>query len=110
KDAILSNTDVRRVLADVEAECRAFPDRSNEWSWAMLRAAGSPAAADLGQRLLQDEAAAIGRSIAEKLAPVNATVAYRTYWAAQIAGKEGEGAEALKRCAARGVPLPIDGK
>lgn len=108
REAALKNSDVKRVIAMVREDEDRFPDDPGAWSWAMLRAAHPDEAAKIAAALAKDEAHQARLAVGRKLAPVSASNAMLTYWAAQMAGKEAEGRAALKAVAARGVPLPFD--
>jgi tetratricopeptide (TPR) repeat protein len=106
RPAVLANDDVRQIIALVREKQQKLPTEFDGWSWAMLRAAHPDKAAAIAKGLLADEAGRLNRAIKLKLAPVNASTALEAYWAAQSAGKDEEAVQILKRCAARGVPLP----
>jgi hypothetical protein len=105
--ACLADPDVRRVVELLRADVRQFPDEPGPWSWAVLRAAHPEEAEPLAQALSGDELGRLGRALDLRLRPASGTAAYAVFWAAQAEGKEAEGREALRRCADRGVPLPL---
>jgi hypothetical protein len=72
-----------------------------------LRAAGA-AEAERMAKALGNELARLERTLVSKLWPLNAGSAIQAYWAYQAVGEEAKGREELKRCAARGVPMPLD--
>ncbi len=108
RQAFLQNADVQRALALIRESSARLPDEFAEWSWAMLRAAHPDDAARLARTILGDDSGADARAIGQRLSPLSASAAFRTYWAHLIAGREAEGIEALRRCAAQGMPLPFD--
>jgi hypothetical protein len=108
REAILGNKDVQRTITLILESRKEFPNDHNPWAWAMLRAANPDEAAKVADGVLHGERGRLQRSISQKLAPVDASTAFVAYWAMQIAGKEEKGLEILKRCAARGVPMPFD--
>jgi hypothetical protein len=110
RDAVLANPDVRRALGLVKDLSEGFPDESPEWSWALLRWSEPEAAARLTEVVRRDEASRLQRQIDDKVSPLNGTTAYRLAWALEIERKAGEADAVLRRCAARGVPLPLAAK
>ena len=62
----------------------------------------------MAESIRRDEAAALVRQINARLSPLSAAKAYDQCWAYQIAGDEPQALAVLRRCAARGVPLPIE--
>jgi hypothetical protein len=100
--------DVQRVVELVREEGQICPQDVGPWGWALLRG-GNPGEADrAGQVVLADTVSQVQRALRQRLEPLSAAAAFQAYWAAQIAGKEAEGREALRNCAAHGVPLPFD--
>src|SRR5262249_5560550 len=64
------------------------------------------AAGRMAEALRKDEAGRLARAITLRLSPVSAAAAYETYWALKLEGKEAEGRDVLRACAARRVPMP----
>jgi hypothetical protein len=108
--AVLKNADVRRALDLMREEGKAFPDESNAWGWALLQAAHPEDAARLVKAAAGDEADRLLRSLRLKLGPLNASTVVTEYWALRMGGGEGDPRAVLRGAAARGVPLPFDGK
>jgi len=108
RDAALNNADVRRAVSLLLEDSQAFPAEGISWDWAMLRAGQPDEAARVASTVRQDEVRRIGRAIDLLLSPMSATAAFDAYWSALIDGNEDEGAEILRRSAARGVPMPFD--
>ncbi|HEY7428916.1 MAG TPA: hypothetical protein VH682_32090 [Gemmataceae bacterium] len=106
RQAALADADVQRVLELVRQSLRQFPDDPSKWAWIMLRAADADEAAQLAKVIRDDPSEAVVQAIDGKLAPFSAGIALRTCWSLQVAGKDREGAAILKRCAARGTPMP----
>jgi hypothetical protein len=109
-DTVLANPDVRSALVLLKESHAKFPDTPSEWEWAVLRAAESEEADQIAKALREDDLGRLQRAIELRLAPASAAVAFQAYWALLAEGKEAEGVEILQRCAARGVPLPLDWK
>jgi tetratricopeptide (TPR) repeat protein len=108
RETVRANADVQRVFALLRERVQQFPDEPDTWTWAMLRGAYAKEAAEVARAILQDELGQLERAIHLRLEPMSATAALQEYWAKQIAGKEAEGIELLKRRAAQGMPLPFD--
>lgn len=110
REAALADADVKRALESIRARAAAFPDDPSEWQWAMLRAAHPEDAAKIAEALKTNEGAGRDRALEARLSPTNAATAFRLCWALDSAGKPKEALDALRRCAADGVPLPFDVK
>lgn len=108
RQACLGNADVQRAVALMRENVARFPDEGGPWTWALFRHTSAEDAARMAKIVLQDEVDRLERSIDMRLSPFSAADAYKAYWAWQIAGNEAEGIAVLKRCAARGVPIPLD--
>ncbi|MCI0380106.1 MAG: hypothetical protein L0215_21185 [Gemmataceae bacterium] len=104
--AILSNTDVRQALDLLLEGLKLFPNRGDEWTWAMLRTAHPTAAEETAKRYQKDEMSRLEMAILREIAPYSADYVVRQAWAYEIAGKSAEAAAFLKESAKRGVPLP----
>jgi hypothetical protein len=74
----------------------------------MIQAADPAEAQRLAEAIRQDQTRPTEIAIRLRLSPGSATAALQAYWNAQVVGKEDQGIRALRDCAARGVPLPLD--
>jgi hypothetical protein len=108
REAALIDEDVKRVVALVREGEKKYPDRPDEWTWAMLKAAQPDEAAQAAEALKKYELGRSYRQLLDRLSPLSAPYALRTCWALDLAGKHKEALEVLKRCAADGVPMPFD--
>ena len=108
REAAPANADVRRALALLAEDATRFPEDHGPWAWAMLRGTHPDAAAHLAPVILADEIGTLERAIELRVAPYSAQSCLRAFWGAELAGKQAEGFEALRRCAALGVPIPLD--
>jgi thioredoxin-like negative regulator of GroEL len=108
--AVRDNADVRRALKLLRQRLERFPADADEWAWAILRRTHPNSAAFAAQVIKTSELNRLKLAIDLKLSPMSAAEAYRSCWALQIAGEPAKGAEILKRCAARGVPMPASDK
>jgi tetratricopeptide (TPR) repeat protein len=112
----LAHPDVQRALALKVEQAAAFPDDMGPGTWALLRAAHPKEAARIAEDVRGTRAAEAGRmdeikrSIDRVLSPLSANAALDSYWALLLAGKEKEGDDLLRSLAAKGVPLPVQGK
>ncbi len=64
----------------------------------------------MAEILKKSELTALDRSIDQHLYPYTTATGARTYWLHQLSGDEAKAREALKKLAAKGVPLPVDVK
>jgi hypothetical protein len=110
REAARANPDVKRASELAIEAGRRLPDERSPWDWALLQAAHSDVAAEIAQAVRQDKVRSLKLTIRLRLSPLSAAPAFDSYWTYQMAGKEDEAAEVLRRCAARGVPLPFDPK
>jgi hypothetical protein len=108
--AALANDDVKRALELVKAQAATFPDDPGEWQWALLRAAHPQEAARVAEALKKDDKGRHDRALEARLTPASASTAFRLCWALDSAGQSQEALDALRRCAAEGVPMPFDVK
>jgi tetratricopeptide (TPR) repeat protein len=110
RGAALANDDVKHAVELVKAQAAAFPDDPGEWQWAMLRAAHPQEAARAAEALKKDDKGRHDRGLEARLTPASAATAFRLCWALDSAGQAQEALDALRRCAAEGVPMPFDVK
>jgi hypothetical protein len=110
RDRCLANDDVQQAIGLLRESNTALPDEPSAWAWAFLRATHPDEAAQLAEQVKKYELGTLDREIRLRLSPADTGAAFTTYWSLQLAGKEGEGLEVLKRCAALGVPLPVEQK
>jgi tetratricopeptide (TPR) repeat protein len=107
-EAALRNADVRRATDLMRETVAKFPEDAHVWIWAMLRDAHPDEAAKVAGAIANDKSAEAARAISLKLSNVNASAAFHAYWSLLAAGKEADGLEVLRKCAAKGAPLPFD--
>lgn len=108
RDAALADADVRRVIELVRDSWKKFPGSADGWMWAMVKAAHPDEAAALAKAIRNNEWLRLDDELNRLLHPVSASMAFRTCWLLDSAGKTKEALAELKKCAAEGVPLPYD--
>lgn len=108
RDAALRDKDVRRVLDLCRESVAKFPEEAQVRTWALLRDAHPAEAAEAARAIASDKADEAERAINLRLSNVNPSAAFHEYWSLLAAGKEAEGLEVLRRCAAKGAPMPFD--
>jgi hypothetical protein len=108
REGALGNPDVRRAIGLLRDTVAKFPQDAHVWAWAMLRDAHPDVAANLARVIAQDQADQAENAISLKLSNVNPSAAFHAYWSLLAAGKEADGLEVLRKCAAKGAPMPFD--
>ncbi len=104
--ACLANQDVQSAALVIKAQCEAFDDEFNEWTWAMLHRTESQWTNAQAAKHLKNDAVRASRGIAKHLTPLNAGDAYRQHWGHLMRGQQAEADAVLREAAAKGVPLP----
>jgi hypothetical protein len=105
-DVVRKDADVQRAIRLSPDLGTRFPDEPEELTWAMLRGTDAAGADAVAKALQAEPIPPVQRAIEAQLNPLSAAVAYKEYWALQLAGRDELALAVLRRCAARGVPLP----
>ena len=108
QDAVRRNADVRRAMSLIIESGDRFPHDRTPWEWAMLRDTHPEEADKVAGAIEGDEVWRLENEIESLLSPLSAATAFDGYWYKLITGRESEGIEILRRCAAQGVPMPFD--
>jgi hypothetical protein len=110
RDKALAEPDVMRALKLKAERVKAFPEDQGPTSWAFLRAAYPQEADQVARKVREDRQGETLRALTRAVSPLSAHTALEDYWALLLLGKEAEADEVLKRCAAQGVPMPVESK
>jgi hypothetical protein len=102
----MANADVKRALEIRLGQLKALPEDRGPLTWAAIRMRYPQDADHLAEQIKNGRAGELERAVQRKLSPLSGTVALDEYWALRVSDKKSEAAEAFKRFAAHGVPLP----
>jgi hypothetical protein len=107
QQAVLQNPDMQRALALIRESAASYPEGRSAYEWALLKNSDAGEADRIADVIRRTPREPVSQSIANHLAPANATEALNTYWLMQILAKPEEGKAALARVAALGIPMPV---
>ncbi|MBI1373693.1 MAG: tetratricopeptide repeat protein [Phycisphaera sp.] len=106
--AVSTHPDVRRAQDLVEVDTQRLPATSSPWTWAMLQGREGGAAQRVAAQWRTNRVRRLGLELDGLLSPFDATLAWKTYWAAKMTGGDpAAGLARLRAVAAAGVPTPM---
>ncbi len=109
RDAARQDSDVRRAVNLIQGAYRDDPEYwACPWAWSLVHALDPAAGAKMAETYFANESAQLSRAVERQVKPRLVTTALSAFWAAEMVGKNADGAAILKAYAAQGVRVPIE--